>query len=421
MAVRSFQRRIWHEARVYTGAVRRFRPNTQRYLIGLAFLAPGTSLFTLLYNLYLLELGFTAELVGQVAAATAFGIMLGGIPGGMIYSRLGGRSGFLISIVAMAAAQLAQVLVRTPSLLLLAALSSGASQALFFSVMHPFMAEESDDRDRTYLFTVNGIFWSVSGMVGSLVGGVMPPLLISIFTLPSLLVGQRSSMLFGTAFLTLALIPTLMMKTAPRKPQPVAVTASPQAQRPSWRGFIGASVIIFFFGLATGSSLPFFNVYLRQFHGAATGQIGLVIGLAQLGGGLALLVLPTLVNRLGKVKIHLAFGVIAAPLFILLGSPLILPLAAVSFLMVTALYQANANLYYVTIMEVVRPHERSRMTSVRIFINYMASSLAGLLGGWMIVNQGYGSLFTVAAAMSIAAGTATWLFFRHSPAAKPIQ
>ena len=52
-------------------------------------------------------------------------------------------------------------------------------------------------------------------------------------------------------------------------------------------------MIIFFLGLATGTSLPFFNVYFSQFHRATTRQIGLAFALARLGGVLALLVIPT--------------------------------------------------------------------------------------------------------------------------------
>jgi len=213
MTAQSLPVRLWHEARLYGSAARGFRRNAQLYLFSIPLMGLGLSLFGLLYNLYLLELGFTEVFIGQVAAATGLGLVFGSIPGGMLYSRGGGRIGLTAGMITVALAQLSQLSVRTPVLLL------------------------------------------------------------------------------ATTF--------------------------------------------FFVGFA--------------------------------------------------------------------------------------LFQANVTLFDNVVMEVVQPRERGRQASIRIFIMYLGYSLAGLLGGRIIVHLGYGSLFAVAAVAFAIAGVASWLFFRRSPAARPIR
>ena len=421
MTAQSLPTRIWYEARLYGAAIRHFRRNVRRYLLSVVFLGPGLNLFALLYNLYLLESGFTEVLVGQVAAATGMGLVFGSIPGGMLYSRWGGKIGLAAGTVTVALAQLSQLLARTPTLLLAAAFFAGVANALIFTAVHPLMADESDEGDRTYLFSLGSILWAISGMAGSLLGGLMPRMLMSSLSLPLLVQGQRAAMIVGTDFLLLALIPILTMEKGQGQSQVVAVTTSGMKMTPSRRGFVGCGVVIFFVGLALGSSYPFYNVYFHQFHQATTEQVGLIMGLSRVAGVAALVTIPAVAGRIGKVKGNLLLAMSAAPFLFLLGLPLALPLAIVFFFTGFALFQANTTLFGNVVMEVVSPRERGRQASIRIFVNYLGYSLAGLLGGQIIVHLGYGSLFAVAAVASAIAGVACWLFFRHSPAAKPIQ
>ena len=66
-------------------------------------------------------------------------------------------------------------------------------------------------------------------------------------------------------------------------------------------------------------------------------------------------------------------------------------------------------------MEVVSPRMRGTQGSVRVFFNFGGRAMAGVVGGFLIVQTGYGGLFTMAAIASVVAGLVAWLFFRHTP------
>ena len=420
MTVVSLPARVWHGLTTYGFAVRHFRRNARLYLLSIAFIGPGMSTFGLLYNLYLLELGFNEALVGQVIAARSIGTMLGGFPAGMFYTRWGGRKSFVYATIAMAVTWLGQLMVQTPLMLMIAALVAGAATALLLTAIHPFLADESERQERTYLFSMNSIIWTTSGAVGSIVGGYLPHWLGTILSLETLAVGQRVSMIAGSVFILLGLIPILAMRPGRRESKVDVVEVAPgdNGHQSSRSAFVGGGIVVFFVGLALGTTLPFYNVYFRQFHQAGTEQVGLILAFSRVAGLLTLLILPSLINRYGIVKVNLFFGGATAIFLLLLGLPLPLLLIVPIFLTAFA-FSRSAPFYFTLIMEVVPPRQRGTQGSIRVTVNFMARALAGVVGGYLIVHTGYGGLFTLGAVGTIAAAVAAWAFFRRSPAAAP--
>lgn len=421
MTAPSFTRRVLREVQVYGATTRRSRRNVRLLLVSVIFLGTGLQVFFLLYNLYLLELGFTLTFLGQVAATSSLGMMVGGIPGGMLYSRRGGRVSFTVGILSMALLWSVQLLVRTPLLILAASFFGGIAMAFHFTATFPFLADESSDKDRTYLFSINSIVWTFAEVAGNLIGGMLPAGFLSLLALSTLAEAQRVSMFAGTAFALLALIPVFAIQPGQREPtvveQPVAPTQRPS--RTALRGFIGGAVVVFFVGLTTGATFPFYNVYFSQFHQATTEQVGIILSLSRAASLVGLFILPALSNQMGKVKAGILLSFITVVFFIPLGLPLSLWLAVPIFLVGYSCFIANFILCLNLIMEVVSPRQRGTQGSIRMFTEMFGRAAAGVVAGNLIARSGYGGLFTLGAVFTVGIAVALWAFFRHSPAAAP--
>ena len=129
MTLASLSVHLWREGVTFVQVMRGFHPNAKRYLLMLLLVGLGLEQYNLLYNLYLLQLGYNEVLVGQVVALYSLGAMLGSLPGGILYYHWGGRSTFACAVLFMAGVRLAQVWVTTPGLLLLAAAGAGAAHS----------------------------------------------------------------------------------------------------------------------------------------------------------------------------------------------------------------------------------------------------------------------------------------------------
>ena len=73
-------------------------------LLAVSFLFDsGMFVFFLLYNLYLLDLGFREDFLGWTTAAMAFGTIAGSLPGGVLAQRTGLRKTLLVCFSAVPA------------------------------------------------------------------------------------------------------------------------------------------------------------------------------------------------------------------------------------------------------------------------------------------------------------------------------
>ena len=423
MTAQSLPTRLWHEACLYGSVARGFRRNTKLYLFSIPMMGPGMQAFGVLFNLYLLQLGFDEVLIGQTIAATALGTMVGGIPSGMLYNRVGGRWSFSLGILLIALTRLVLLLVVTPLPLIVVSFFGGIANAIISTVWLPFMADETNEHERTYLFSLNDMLWTIAEMVGSLLGGFAPALFMTYLALTTMAISQRISMIVALDLSLLSLIPILAMRTTSRLQDEEAEQIKPEKPKKGMaisrrRGFVGSACVIFFVGLIMGIG-GFQNVYFSEFHKASDGQIGLFFALSRVTGLISISTLPSIANRLGLVKTNLLFGIVTAPFFFLLGFPLPLLGAVPIFLVGYGLFRANWMLYFNLVMEVVPPRDRGTQAGLRVVSAFLASSIAGVAGGWIIVQMGYGLLFSVSALASLAAGGLTWFFFRGTSVDAP--
>jgi MFS family permease len=338
---------------------------------------------------------------------------LGGIPGGILYDRRGGRTIFSLSAAGIALGIALCALVTHPAWLILCALLHGLAQSIFFVSIFPFLTEQSSVVERSHVYSVNGIIWTGFRILGSLLAGYLPLLVAAATSVKSSTVTQRMSLLLG-AVLVAASVPLLIsISPSTHSSRNVSQDADPGRKgRHDGKAIVRGGLVILLMGLAIGLTTPFYNLYFRRVFGASQEQVGILLSISQIAVMASTLVGPAIVRRRGLAGGAMYAKLLAAPIIGFLGLPLPLGVAAPTFLLATGFSSLAAPLLQNLIMTSVQPSERGAMSGIRVMVSYGGQAIAGLLGGWLVTSLGYGGLFAAASVSNIALAATLRLLYR---------
>ncbi|MFN8375053.1 MAG: MFS transporter, partial [Anaerolineae bacterium] len=222
-------------------------------------------------NFYFVSLGYTAETIGLLQSIPRVGGLLTGVPVGLIANRFGTRRIMLYSTIACAGAML--LLVVSPSLWLL-----GVSRFLhgfFYGAQqianNPFMGRIVEKRNQPHLFSYHNVISMAGTAVGSLVGGVLPALLVSLagYVPPTASVpasqtpfAYGASIVVAAAVTFISIMPLLAMADAPGEREIADGARWVQSGVP-WGLMLMLAVPMLFFGFTGGLTFPFYNLFFR--------------------------------------------------------------------------------------------------------------------------------------------------------------
>jgi MFS family permease len=182
------------------------------------------------------------------------------------------------------------------------------------------------------------------------------------------------------------------------------------------------SLIRFLTSFGIGAGLTFFNVYMDDALGVSTATIGIIIAVSHLLSVFSALTVPRIVARWGAANGAVA-GSLAAGLTLL---PMAIipfwPIAGLSFITMGAISSIRYNTFFVYMMEATAPRYRTTMAGAGEFSGGMGFAIVSLVGGFTIVNLGYGALFVGAGLATMLGGTILWLYvlWRKAHDAEPI-
>ncbi len=409
--MRHFPSRLRAEVSAYFASVGLISPNARLYLLAAALMAAAMGIQLVLYNLYLTELGYREDVVGQVAAAVALGVALGGIPAGLFYDRFGGRAAFRLSFLVSAVSAALRALAVQPTWLVIWAVVNGLSNSLLFVSIFPFITEQSTPAERPHLYGMNQAVWSGLMVVGSFVSGYLPGLWRAFVPAWNVAQSQQVTLLLAAGLGVFAFVPISYLKRLPPEAR-VERRTGLLPDRGSWPVMLSSALILALTGLVIGLTQPFYNVYFKNVFGLETASIGTLISLSQLTGLLSALMVPIAVRKLGLVYGPIMALLLASPLAVIMGLPGALAVIVIAFLLRGALEWLATTPIQNLIMESVSPKDRGAMSGVRLITNYGAQALAGAVGGWLVVTAGYAWLFAVVAGIQLVAAGSIWMLFR---------
>src|SRR5262245_42060958 len=260
--------------REYAAQVRGASRNPRLYLLGMFFFGVGQSIFGLLFNLYLRELGLTDATIGQILSKVALGAAVAALPAAFLFRRLPART-LLVGAAALASlGYVLQAALVEPELLLLVAFLTGMVLTVFRLSIAPVVMKESATERRPFLFSASfGVFF-LSAILGSAVGGALPHLFHVLA--PEGGLALRLS-LFAAAAITMASsFPFLAMRAGSDRSDGAASTPGALEQikdflEIDWGLHLKLILPSAMIGLGAGLIIPFLNLYFKDRFGLTEG------------------------------------------------------------------------------------------------------------------------------------------------------
>ena len=378
---------------------RRYHRNVQHYVLFGIFYFFGFGLFFLLYNLYLLRLGFREDFIGQLAGMSPLASGLFAIPIGIWSDRIDRRPFLVAAALLLAVSQVVLCLSASSAVLLACAFLGGISSALVFVNHVPYLAENSRPRERGQVLAIGYSTQVLTRMVVSLVGGSLPALIASFCGVSTDRPEPfRYALLIGAGLTALAAVPLLGVRrgrASVSKPTPSPVTPAERADARKVLTLL--TVNNAFKGAAFGISFPFFNVFFQETLLASAAAIGLIFFCAQGAALPSTMASPAISRRYGKIRSLVPMRFLAAMTLIGLGGTEHLVAGIVFYLLFCAFENANVPVEMAVATDFVDRRYWGRMQSFKVTSFQLVSAAGSVWAGRAILSAGYALTFRVGA------------------------
>lgn len=394
----------------YVSRIRQFSHNARAYVAYYFLLSVHLGIYGVIFNLYILRLGFREDLLGLMLSIVFISTGAAAIPAALLCDRIGRKNTLLISILVTSTALLSIYTITSLDWLLLLSAVYGIGTAFYTVAGSPFLMENSTPDERIHLFSVNSALSQLAYIVGCMVGGTMPNVLALTGVDAASPMIYRYTLFLSLALIALSAIPILYMNEKRNRIKPVkrlavlgSTVRSPKVQR-----LIVTNGLI---GIGAGMIVPFFNVYFHNLLSATTGQIGLIFSAGEMVMIMGLMIIPFVVERFGKVK-TIAFTELASiPFLIMLAFTTNIFVAAFAYIMrMTLMNMANPAINSFN-MELVSDEQRATVSSLTSMSWYLCMSLSAYLSGIMMAGSNYVLPFMVTCVTYLCAASLYYMFF----------
>ncbi len=298
------------------GELEGFSRNAKLLLIQSPFGGLTVSLVQLLFNIYLLSLGFDLLFVAKFVAIqwTLHGLAV--IPFGILADLFGRRRIYLTSYTGNIIFTSIVLFTLNPTWLLVLAGITGFFQGGHAIIGPPFMREQSRPHERVHLFSLTGGIRVGAAGFGNLAAGMLPILYATLFGIgPDSAWALRASLLTALPLMACSMIPYILIQEQWKVMDIRRWVKGIESFGPiGMLSFTEAMV-----GMAMGFTTPFLNIFFIQHIRASTDQIGLIFAAASVLTAVVTIFVPFIVGRLGRVRAVTIIKLLGIPSLILLG------------------------------------------------------------------------------------------------------
>ena len=264
----------------YFAAVRQFSRNARLFLTYSLLAELGAGIWSVMFNLYLLRVGFPITFVGTFWLVNMMCHGVAALPAGVIADRFGRRRSFFLATSISLLAQGTLLFTAEAGAILILAGVAGLGEAFHGVTGSPFMMDNSEAEERPHLFSLNSCFLQFSRFAGSLSGGLLPLALAAMLGVPPIdPSAARWALVMGLPLTLLALAPLAFMRE-----KPVEVVEGFRElitlRNVAHFGLIGRfTVLSALVGIAFGLTIRFFNVFFGLSLNATDDQVSTILAL----------------------------------------------------------------------------------------------------------------------------------------------
>ncbi len=391
-----------------------FRPNARLYLVYAIISGVAIGIYRLIFNFYILSLGFDEKLVGNLVTATSLTALLFALPMGYLADILGRKRSLLISAVLVSFSIGMMVIWPVTFIFYAMNILSGIAQSLAAVTMSPFLMENSGEHERTYLFSFSSGIQMVAASVGNWIGGYLPSWVANLRN-----VDPVSSQAYGASIMVVAIglaigiIPLILIKM-PRLDHSERTVFAPfsyAAKNP--RKLTQLVLPMLITSIGAGLIMPFMNVFFRVQYHQPDQVIGVLFAWGSLAMGLGLLAAPPLAERFGKIQVVVITQGLSIPFLILLGFSPVFWISGLAYYIRVALMNMSSPVYQTFVMEQVEPSSRAMVASLVSMAWNFGWVISPTVSGILQVKYGFGPPFLGTIFLYTISVFLYWYFWWH--------
>ncbi len=407
-------RSIYRASKNYAARIRAFQPNARLYLLSVVITGAAMGVFRLLFNFYVLSLGFDEALLGRLITISSLTALLAALPMGYMADIFGRKSSLVLSGLLVSLSVFAMVLWPYQGVFYAMNVVSGIAQSLAAVTMAPFLMENSGDEERTYLFSISAGLQMAMASVGNWIGGYLPTWVSGLRE-----VSPTSSTAYAGALLVIAIlagagvIPLLFLRTRQLDKSERSVFA-PLSYAYRNPGRLSKLILpMLLTSIGAGLIMPFMNVFFRVVHSQPDPVIGALFAWGSLAMGVGLLIAPPLADRMGKIQLVVVSQGLSIPFLIILGYSPWFWMSAAAYYVRLALMNMSGPVYQTFVMEQVETSARATVASLVSMSWNFGWAFSPMISGWLQVNYGFGLPFLGTIMLYTVSVFLYWYFFLH--------
>lgn len=405
----------------YGTHVRAFKPNARLYLLNVIITGIVMGVFRLIFNFYALSLGFDEALLGNLITASSFVALIAALPMGYLADMLGRKNSLLLSSILLAISIIAMAIWQTEFSFYSMNVFSGLAQSLAGVTMSPFLMENSDEKERTYLFSFGQGLQMTMASVGNWLGGYLPTWVGNIQNISATDSTAYGNTIFISGIVAIIAIAPLLFLSSPKVSKHQQTVFAPFEYAKKQPALLAQFILpMLFTSIGAGLIMPFMNVFFRHVHHQPDPVIGTLFAWGSLAMGIGLLIAPPLADRTGKIQLVVISQALSIPFLILLGFSPIFWVGAFSYYIRLALMNMSSPVYQTFVMERVEPNARATIASLTSMAWNFGWTFSPTISGWLQVQYGFGPPFIGTILLYTISVIMYWAFFWRKNVA-PVQ
>lgn len=384
----AFRSRLQTSFEYLTPAIRRILLHS--LLFGLAL-----SISDLLFNFYLVSLGYGKDTVGLLSTIFRFAAVLGGVPIGMLIDRAGPQRSIQIGLLIFALGWSMQLMMTELWTLMVSQTIIGIAQILTMTAVVPLLTNVTDDERRPAVFGINASSGMVIGLLGGTFGGILPSIAASFVQAdPKATIAYRLALMTVIGLGLMAILPILRL--IPSTERHRAARLANNAPPLTARMLLHFALPAFTLGIGAGAFLPFQNLFFREQFQLNDAIVGSILAWGSLSMGLGAMSGSLFARRLGLKRASALLRVLATPAILIMLLPS-LPIAVIGFFLRGAFIGASFPLNDALTMRMTPPKQRGTAVSVTSVTWSLGWALTSLISGWSLQRYGFTSALIVGA------------------------
>jgi MFS family permease len=372
----------------YISRLKSFSPNARFYLLFVFLTTLNVGIYGVIFNLYILSLGFGEDFLGLILSLSSTSMGLFAIPAAFLCDRLGRKKTLFLSSLLLTLSLLFLYNTTSEELLVVFSIVSGMASALGLVTGATFLLENSTAYERIYLFSMYSLIYTFSILSGNIIGGFLPDIIADLFSLEAGgAIPYRLTLYASLAATAFSLLPLGYVEDK-RTSESAVMRGQLQVYRSIFKSKTVRWMFFFYclYGIGWGTSLPYFNVYFDVVYRASANQIGVIFSISQLFMMLGYFSVPILADRIGKIRLASLVQMLSIPFLLIFTFANSLSLAIVGFVMRYMLMNMANPILNSFKLEMVRSEERSIINSIMWMACYTFMGIGTYAGGIMMAS-----------------------------------